>query len=199
MEIFSNEVAYSLQYFTFPLEVIGLSLAAIEVRFPTTARNIAEYLDRLAEPYRQAESERTGLWEKVKLCWQTRKPLRLFVAWWRWFHQYYMRKTLVGGIAIYLFITIGFILLLMVGAFLAKNMFGIDWPVRLILWSPVLDYVGIVWSLGISVYILLFSITGASAFTQRFVEGRAVGTLGIIIAGFGVLGEAYQFTTQLVV
>ena len=34
---------------------------------------------------------------------------------------------------------------------------------------------------------------------HTYFEGRAVGTLGIIIAGFGVLGEAYQFTTQLVV
>lgn len=32
-----------------------------------------------------------------------------------------------------------------------------------------------------------------------YIEGRTVGTLGLIIAGFGVLGEAYQFTTQLVV
>ena len=36
-------------------------------------------------------------------------------------------------------------------------------------------------------------------FVHDWVPGRTVGTLGIIIAGFGVLGEAYQFTTQLVV
>ena len=35
-------------------------------------------------------------------------------------------------------------------------------------------------------------------FADRFVKGRVVGTLGITIAGFGVLGEGYQFTTQLV-
>ena len=35
-------------------------------------------------------------------------------------------------------------------------------------------------------------------FINTWVPGRTVGTLGIIIAGFGVLGEAYQFTTQLV-
>ena len=34
---------------------------------------------------------------------------------------------------------------------------------------------------------------------KSWVPDRAVGTLGIIIAGFGILGEAYQFTTQLVV
>jgi hypothetical protein len=36
-------------------------------------------------------------------------------------------------------------------------------------------------------------------FADAFVEGRAVGTLGIIIAGFGVLGEAYQFTALMLV
>ncbi len=43
MEIFTNEVASTLQYFTFPLEVVGLSLATIEVRFPETAKRIAAY------------------------------------------------------------------------------------------------------------------------------------------------------------
>jgi len=36
-------------------------------------------------------------------------------------------------------------------------------------------------------------------FINDWVPGRTVGTLGIIIAGLGVLGEAYQFTTQLVI
>ena len=35
--------------------------------------------------------------------------------------------------------------------------------------------------------------------SSGWVVGRSVGTLGIIIAGFGLLGEAYQFTTQLVI
>jgi len=40
MELFSNEISNTLQMFTFPLEVIGLTLAAIEVRFPVLARSI---------------------------------------------------------------------------------------------------------------------------------------------------------------
>ena len=40
---------------------------------------------------------------------------------------------------------------------------------------------------------------GVYKFINNWVPGRTVGTLGIIIAGFGVLGEAYQFTTQLVI
>ena len=44
MELFSNNVAFTLQYFTFPLELIGLTLATIEVRYPGTARTIAQYI-----------------------------------------------------------------------------------------------------------------------------------------------------------
>jgi len=36
-------------------------------------------------------------------------------------------------------------------------------------------------------------------FAVRFVEDRAVGTMGIIIASLGVLGEAYQLATQILV
>ena len=42
---FNDAVAARLQYFTFPLELIGLSLALIEVRIPKTA----EYLTRQIE------------------------------------------------------------------------------------------------------------------------------------------------------
>ncbi|MCZ6656507.1 MAG: hypothetical protein O7C67_04370 [Gammaproteobacteria bacterium] len=55
-------------------------------------------------------------------------------------------------------------------------------------------------------YIVLLPIAGLASivlgimfFAVKFVTNRAVGTLGIIIAGFGVLGEAYQLTTQLMV
>ena len=34
MEFFSNAISSTLQYYTFPLELVGLTLAAIEVRYP---------------------------------------------------------------------------------------------------------------------------------------------------------------------
>ena len=46
MTIFSNEAASILQYFTFPFEVIGLTLAAIEVRFPATANRLDSYFTK---------------------------------------------------------------------------------------------------------------------------------------------------------
>jgi hypothetical protein len=47
--------------------------------------------------------------------------------------------------------------------------------------------------------VLTFVLAAVYTISSNWVNGREVGTLGIIIAGFGVLGEAYQFTTQLVV
>ena len=43
--MFSNEISNTLQYITFPLEVVGLTLAAIEVRFPNVARRIEAFLE----------------------------------------------------------------------------------------------------------------------------------------------------------
>ena len=37
MDFFKNELSSTLQMFTFPREVVGLRLAAIEVRFPKMA------------------------------------------------------------------------------------------------------------------------------------------------------------------
>jgi len=49
--------------------------------------------------------------------------------------------------------------------------------------------------LGLSMY---FLVVGGSDFASRFVTGRAIGTLGILIAGIGLLGELYQLLTQII-
>ncbi|MFT7243931.1 MAG: hypothetical protein ACI82A_001279 [Candidatus Azotimanducaceae bacterium] len=65
MVFFSNEMASILQYLTFPLEVIGLSLAFIEVRFPYTANIIDKYFVRRASkkepPFSQIMNK---IWQK---------------------------------------------------------------------------------------------------------------------------------------
>ncbi len=48
--------------------------------------------------------------------------------------------------------------------------------------------------LGLTIF---FLVVGGSGFSLRFVAGRAIGTLGIIIAGLGLLGELYQLLTQI--
>ena len=46
---------------------------------------------------------------------------------------------------------------------------------------------------------LLSTRPGVIQPSRGLAQGRAVGALGIIIAGFGVLGEAYQFTALMLV
>jgi hypothetical protein len=57
--------------------------------------------------------------------------------------------------------------------------------------------------MGLGLALMIISIADlmigwAAFFSDKIVAGRAVGTLGIVIAGLVVLGEADQFTTQLV-
>ncbi len=49
--------------------------------------------------------------------------------------------------------------------------------------------------LGLTMY---FLVVGGSDFARRFVAGRAIGTLGILIAGTGLIGELYQLLTQII-
>ena len=55
MEFFSSEIASMLQYLTFPLEVVGLTLVAIEVRFPFLASQIS---DRILEEVTELKYEK---------------------------------------------------------------------------------------------------------------------------------------------
>jgi hypothetical protein len=139
--IFSNDVSNTLQYFTFPLEAIGLTLATIEVRFPGTARWITNFV---------------GDWRGL-LNHRLERPVRFFFNW-----------MIVGIICL----TIGFASKLL--------FFIIVVPITVLF----------------AAFMLLAPLL---IIAHTFVEGRAVGTLGIIIAGFGVLGEAYQFAALMLV
>ncbi len=148
--------------------MIGLTLATIEVRFPATATQIAQYVhdqwNRTSENFkkRQQRPNRAGsFWILKELNY--------------WFGKWYVRGSLV-------------IALIMLMPFLVG--FG-DLPLAAIL-SLSLDAT-LPWVLLVSSVVL-----GLWAAT-KWVEGREVGTLGIIIAGFGVLGEAYQFTALALV
>ena len=196
MAFFQPEFASTLQYFTFPLEVIGLTLATIEVRFPSTTRSIASLLSKAAKPHYDIEQQRIELWEPVEKAWNRHQYVMVLVAWWAWFYRFYSRRSLFGGLVLYFFVTIGFILLLLITGLVLAESFQQRWFISSVLWNPYWIYI---WSLGFPVYALITTVTSASAFVERFVEGRAVGTLGIFIAGMGVAGEAYQFTTQLLV
>jgi len=77
---------------------------------------------------------------------------------------------------------------------------GYDYPALLFpMWVSLLNnYPYVFW--GITIVLTVPVIVGPLLIlAHTFLEGRTVGTLGLIITDFCVLGEAYQFTTQLVV
>ena len=175
MEFFSNEIATTLQYFTFPLEVIGLTLAAVEVRFPEVASRINRYL--LEEEGYQGRMSQKSLAEiilrpEVPPVGPLRKLSRL-----------QMRAFGISmlGISCFIFLLIAYDMY-QKGHYLPSFM-------TVVLFLAIVASFQHMSNLGAVVY----------RFINDWVPGRTVGTLGIIIAGFGVLGEAYQFTTQLVV
>ena len=49
-QFFDAAFAANLQFFALPMEIVGFSLALIEVRYPETAKRLARVMARLAEP-----------------------------------------------------------------------------------------------------------------------------------------------------
>tara|TARA_B100000315_G_scaffold185806_1_gene174990 strand:- start:20768 stop:21280 length:513 start_codon:yes stop_codon:yes gene_type:complete len=167
--IFSNELSNTLQMFTFPLEVIGLTLAAVEVRFPELAARLAGYVSREAKsmtPIGQLE-----MWNAQRRKTSSLSPIREK-----------MNLYLLPVISYTRFMPIAL---------------GLTFVGMIIISILNADFHGL---LMMSLLMLVVICYGSLIyFADRFVEGRAVGTLGIIIAGLGVLGEAYQFTALLLV
>ena len=163
MEFFNNETATLLQYFSFPLEVVGFSLAMIEIRFPALALSIIGFMNSYSE-----DSELVS----VKVKWDK----TLFRG--------FLLSTVLGAVMLFLAFVPralgvflgddeGILLLALVGSFLVYG--------------------------AVYILVIILLMRGLITMANRWVEGRAIGTLGLTIAGFGVLGEAYQFTVQLVI
>jgi hypothetical protein len=170
--IFSNEISNTLQYFTFPLEVIGLTLAAIEVRFPVLAKSIDSYCN-----YRKITP---GNFFSLSSVISDVQDWSLFKS---------MPPTLIG------ILWLGFVYILITSSVLFGTVvrrglsFEQGLPIALLA-APVLAV--LLWMID-KVLVMIYRLT------SNWVPGRTVGTLGIIIAGFGVLGEAYQFTALMLV
>ena len=141
MDFFSNEIAYTLQYFTFPLEVVGWTLASIEVTYPDGALLISRVVSFQD--------------------WNT--TLESFTERWKNPSEFGSFRYKIIGLLVLVVISIGVSSIITLGLVI----------------------------LALAIFILI-------RLTNRWVPDKAVGTLGIVLAGLGVLGEAYQFTTQLV-
>ena len=173
MESFFNEaVASRLQYLTFPLEVCGIALALIELRFPETAAKLTQHIERFATPLDPAKAV------------EGESPIEASLA------VFLPRLLRAGTYAL-------------TAVYALRLLYGLitRWPDTGWLPGFLLGYV--IWSVIVVVLLIVlgiitfFMVVGGSAFVQRFVAGRAVGTLGLLIAGLGLLGELYQFVTQL--
>ncbi len=165
------------QIVTFLLELAGLSLAFIEVRVPGTAARIAAYLGRLAAPIEDLRHRHEkGADAEQRLANSLGKLLRVVL-------------------------NLGTLPILIVFAFNAWQAFTADdlsiaWLVPQLIGLVVLLVVVTLGLLLLSL-VLYFAVVGGSDFATRFVEGRAVGTLGILLAGVGLMLEVYQLANVI--
>lgn len=173
--VFNESLSARLQYFTLPLEMIGLALALIEIRFPAAAAFLTQQIERLAMPMealRSGESRPESLMER-SLATLLARILKVGLG----------VLTLIYGVrGLYGLISRWPELSWLVG-------FGIGYLISAVALTITLVLIGVT---------TFFLVVGGTDFAQRFVAGRAVGTLGILIACLGLLGELYQFVTQLV-
>lgn len=176
METFFNEtIAARLQYVTFPLELIGLTLALIEVRFPKAAAYLTRQIERLSVPMQELRSGESGS-ESVMERSLGALLSRILKA------GFYILTAIYGVKLVYRLFSRGPAPDWLVGMFISYLISAIVMTVALVV-------------LGLTMF---FLVVGGSDFARRFVAGRAIGTLGILIAGLGLFGELYQFLTQLI-
>ena len=185
MAFFTNELASTMQYISFPLEVTGLILATIEVRYPQTAILITAKFSRE--------------WKKIvdDLVKESEIPepksgtgvLKVAIA--KFNHGIYLHPVLfIAAVLLLTLIVGGF------GTYITLQLLGFE---NVDYWTIVVDTI-VYASANFIISIIVIGILPLVLWTSlKWVKGREIGTLGIIIAGFGVLGEAYQFTTQLVI
>lgn len=161
-----------LQVIAFILEFIGLTLAFIEVRMPSTAAKIARFLGMLAAPI--ADLRNRSL-ERDKAHARLSSSLGKL-----------LNTVLTLG-------TLPVIILFAVSAIEAANADSLTatWLIPQLI-TLVVQLLVVSLGLLLLCLILYFTVAGGSDFATRFVEGRAVGTLGIMLAALGLVMELYQ-------
>ena len=172
--IFDETLAARLQYLTLPLELIGLTLALIEIRFPKAADYLTRRIERLAMPMAAMRAGDSGAESLMERSLGT-----------------LLRRVLNAGLGL---LTLFY---LVQGIYtLAVRWPDLGWLIGFLIGCLITAIV-----LSITLVLVgvaaFFLVVGGTDFAKRFVAGRAIGTLGILIAGLGLLGEVYQFVTQL--
>ncbi len=163
------------QLLTFVLELSGLSLAFIEVRMPATAERLARVLSRLAAPVEELRHrEGHGGTNESLLA----SSLGGFLH----------RVLTLGSLPVFalFFFNVG-------DQWLASG-FSAEWFVPTLI-GLAISLIVVMTLLTLLSLLLYFAVVGGSDFATRFVEGRAVGTLGLLVASAGLLLESYQLLT----
>ena len=195
MTFFNDNVATVLQYFTFPLEVVGFTLAFIEIRHPVLTNKMSGWIQLIVEKIRvffatgedrRADELEALTGKKIDDLMSANKRLVLFLHSIR-----IVTPWLVFAVVMLYLPTIGnFLLQIEVNQLTAGEQ--LELASR---YSLIRAAIGGMVFLGVVSFLF---VTFTLGFSQSFVEGRVVGTLGLVLASLGVLGEAYQFTTQLI-
>ena len=177
MGFFNESAATTLQYFSFPLEVIGLTLALIELRFPATAARLTRLIEGLAAPV-----------DKLRRASDTtEKDAAIEHA-----LAYLLTRVLTAGFVL----LFGYFLLRIVVTVLSGEATA-GWFIGLAITALVASTVTAV-SLTLLSIVVYFTVIGGFDFVTRFVAGRAIGSLGLLIAGIGAMFEGYQFLQQII-
>lgn len=173
MDWLSAELANRLQLITLPLELIGLLLATVEVRFPRLTRRLNV---RLVAANRAVERSDTR--------WRANHPRMANLLVHRRYHlptPGWLQWTVLCLLLLALIGATGLVILDK-----SPSLEGLRQDMRELLFAF------IAW-IYIPVTIAALLSMAAIRFIVRFARDRAVGTLGILIAGLGVTGEVYQF------
>ena len=171
LTFFDVQFASDLQFLTFTLEVVGLTLACIEVRFPRLAQRIVESfvsfeqrMERELKPFYQTVESLNARGD-----YRTANAIQVVNSWW----------------VVTLALPLVFFGILQIGVYWRTGSWSLFFDLQLLL-------------LLVAATMLAPLMYWLFGFVNRWVEGRAVGTFGILLAGLGVLGEGYQLITQLI-
>ena len=187
MNMFNEEWAVNVQHVTIWLELVGFTLTFIEVLYPKIADSIEKAIDDvpIVASYFLSGNDFLTLYYRYLIVWdrKTRKLISELMP------LESVEKTFSFKLtAVVVFILFG--VLYVLSGFFASKLFL---------------YTGITWLAVLTLFI--FVLVGSNlAFVQiqkliaklnSLSDGRAIGSMGLILAFAGLLGEAYQYITMI--
>ena len=178
MGFFNLDTANLLQFFTFPLELLGLTLAAIEIKVPSLRLRISKYVREIAWAKELWGGRRQGViakhWQKYPGSKSDLIPnLRYFLT----AKEIHLPALKICGLFVVVSLTI---------------QVGVSPIEKWELWWVYTFAIGIPLA-----YCMPPLFRHSAELIVKFDKNRIVGTVGLSIAAMALLGEGYQFATQI--